>query len=563
MKQWLKDAVFYEIYPQSFYDTNGDGIGDLQGIIAKLDYIRDLGCNALWINPCFDSPFKDAGYDVRDYKKIAPRYGTNEDAAALFKAAHAKGIRVLFDLVPGHTSEEHPWFKASCKPGHNEYSDRFIWTDSCFASGDGMPFIGGETERNGTYILNFFKCQPALNYGYGKINEKWQKPTDAPACVATVEAMKDVMRFWLDMGCDGFRVDMASSLVKNDTKNKKYTCKIWRNIRDMLDVEYPEAALIAEWNGPRMSLKNGFDMDFYLNWQGNGYSWLMRNYDGAMDSNPHNIGKAYFCKNSGTGIDKFLDEYLPAYKATHKDGLWCFITCNHDTIRPSAGLTTDELRLAYATIFTLPGAPFVYYGDEIGMRYLPLPTKEGGYFRTGSRTPMQWDDTANHGFSTADAKDIYLPVDRRCAHCGRPGGRPRQPAEQREVAAGFPSCTRRPERRRAVQGAVRTQGEGRLPPVRLAARRSDLRRQPGGCLHRAAAGAGRGSENSVHDRQGGDRQRHAVPGRTELCYFGIRLRDTASDGYKKSQPRFHHRDCDFYFYSVFSSTSSMLRFGTQ
>ena len=411
MKQWLKDAVFYEIYPQSFYDTNGDGIGDLQGIIAKLDYIRDLGCNALWINPCFDSPFKDAGYDVRDYKKIAPRYGTNEDAAALFKAAHEKGIRVLFDLVPGHTSEEHPWFKASCKPGHNEYSDRFIWTDSCFASGDGMPFIGGETERNGTYILNFFKCQPALNYGYGKINQKWQKPTDDPACVATVEAMKDVMRFWLDMGCDGFRVDMASSLVKNDTKNKKHTCKIWRNIRDMLDVEYPEAALIAEWNGPRMSLKNGFDMDFYLNWQGNGYSWLMRNYDGAMDSNPHNIGKAYFCKNSGTGIDKFLDEYLPAYKATHKDGLWCFITCNHDTIRPSAGLTTDELRLAYATIFTLPGAPFVYYGDEIGMRYLPLPTKEGGYFRTGSRTPMQWDDTANHGFSTADAQDIYLPVD--------------------------------------------------------------------------------------------------------------------------------------------------------
>ena len=411
MKQWLKDAVFYEIYPQSFYDTNGDGIGDLQGIIAKLDYIRDLGCNALWINPCFDSPFKDAGYDVRDYKKIAPRYGTNEDAAALFRAAHEKGIRVLFDLVPGHTSEEHPWFKASCKPGHNEYSDRFIWTDSCFASGDGMPFIGGETERNGTYILNFFKCQPALNYGYGKINQKWQKPTDDPACVATVEAMKDVMRFWLDMGCDGFRVDMASSLVKNDTKNKKHTCKIWRNIRDMLDVEYPEAALIAEWNGPRMSLKNGFDMDFYLEWQGNGYSWLMRNYDGAMDSNPHNIGKAYFCKDSGTGIDKFLDEYLPAYKATHKDGLWCFITCNHDTIRPSAGLTTDELRLAYATIFTLPGAPFVYYGDEIGMRYLPLPTKEGGYFRTGSRTPMQWDGTANHGFSTADAQDIYLPVD--------------------------------------------------------------------------------------------------------------------------------------------------------
>lgn len=117
MKQWLKDAVFYEIYPQSFYDTNGDGIGDLQGIIAKLDYIRDLGCNALWINPCFDSPFKDAGYDVRDYKKIAPRYGTNEDAAALFKAAHAKGIRVLFDLCPATRARNTRGSRPAASPG--------------------------------------------------------------------------------------------------------------------------------------------------------------------------------------------------------------------------------------------------------------------------------------------------------------------------------------------------------------------------------------------------------------------------------------------------------------
>lgn len=411
LKQWLKDAVFYEIYPQSFYDTNGDGIGDLKGIIEKLDYIKELGCNALWINPCFDSPFKDAGYDVRDYKLIAPRYGTNADAKALFEAAHAKGIHVLLDLVPGHTSEEHAWFKESSKPEKNEYSDRYIWTDSCFSAGDGMPFVGGETDRNGTYILNFFKCQPALNYGYGKCREKWQMPTDAPGPRATVEAVKDVMRFWLDMGCDGFRVDMASSLVKNDTHHKKYTCAIWRDIAAMLDKEYPEAALVSEWNQPRQSLKNGFDMDFMLEWQGNGYSWLMRNYDGAIDSDPHNIGKAYFCADSGTGIDKFLDDWLPSYKATRKDGLYCLITCNHDTIRPSAGLTPDELKIAYAMLFTLPGAPFVYYGDEIGMRYLPLPTKEGGYFRTGSRTPMQWDNSANKGFSTAAADKLYLPVD--------------------------------------------------------------------------------------------------------------------------------------------------------
>ena len=412
MKQWLKDAVFYEIYPQSFYDTNGDGIGDLKGIIEKLDYIKELGCNALWINPCFDSPFKDAGYDVRDYKLIAPRYGTNADAKALFEAAHAKGIHVLLDLVPGHTSEEHAWFKESSKPEKNEYSDRYIWTDSCFSAGDGMPFIGGETDRNGTYILNFFKCQPALNYGYGKCREKWQMPTDAPGPRATVEAVKDVMRFWLDMGCDGFRVDMASSLVKNDTHHKKYTCAIWRDIAAMLDKEYPEAALLSEWNQPRQSLKNGFDMDFMLEWQGNGYSWLMRNYDGAIDSDPHNIGKAYFCADSGTGIDKFLDDWLPSYKATRKDGLYCLITCNHDTIRPSAGLTPDELKIAYAMLFTLPGAPFVYYGDEIGMNFVEgLVSVEGGYNRTGSRSPMQWDSTANDGFSTADKSQLYIKQD--------------------------------------------------------------------------------------------------------------------------------------------------------
>ena len=137
--KWLKDTVFYEIYPQSFNDTNGDGIGDIPGITEKLDYIKSLGCNALWINPCYDSPFKDAGYDVRDYKKVAPRYGTNEDLYHLFEEAHKKGIRVLLDLVPGHTSEEHPWFRESQKVEKNEYSDRFIWTEFCFHGPKDLP----------------------------------------------------------------------------------------------------------------------------------------------------------------------------------------------------------------------------------------------------------------------------------------------------------------------------------------------------------------------------------------------------------------------------------------
>jgi maltose alpha-D-glucosyltransferase/alpha-amylase len=403
--KWLSSAVFYEIYPQSFKDTNSDGIGDFNGIISKLDYIKDLGCNALWINPCYDSPFKDAGYDVRDYKKVAPRYGTNEDLYRLFLIAHDKGIHVLLDLVPGHTSEEHEWFKESKKAEPNEFSDRYVWTHSWIQGIAGHPYIGGEADRNGCYMLNFFKSQPALNYGFLNRTEDWQLPPDHPACIATREALKDVMRFWLDHGCDGFRVDMADSLVKEDDENKSATGKIWQNIREMLDKDYPEAAIISEWSNPVQSLKNGFHADFYLDHHGNGYNTLIR--DNETPGGDHS-----FLKKDGHGdIMRFLLDYLPKYDATKTDGYISFITCNHDTPRARLTLDYDELKLAWALFLTLPGVPFIYYGDEIGMRYLDIPTKEGGYQRTGTRTPMQWDHSKNHGFSNASEDKLYLPLD--------------------------------------------------------------------------------------------------------------------------------------------------------
>ena len=409
---WLKDAVFYEIYPQSFYDTNADGIGDFNGIIEKLDYIRSLGCNALWINPCFDSPFKDAGYDVRDYKKAAPRYGTNNDLYRLFAEAHKRGIRVLLDLVPGHTSEEHVWFRESQKAEKNEYSNRYIWTDFCFQGAKNMGFIGGESERSGTYILNFFKCQPALNYGFLKPEEHWQLPADHPDAVATREAMKDVMRFWLDHGCDGFRVDMAASLVKNDDEKKSGTSAVWRNVREMLDAEYPDAAMVAEWSNPPLALRAGYHMDFNLNHPGGGYASLMRDYQQGFEITEDRADNSYFRKDApDRDISRFLKEYEAWYQDTKDIGYISLLTCNHDTLRPRFNMNYDELKLAYAFLFTMPGVPFLYYGDEIGMRYLDLPTKEGGYFRTGSRTPMQWDNTKNLGFSEGCADALYLPVD--------------------------------------------------------------------------------------------------------------------------------------------------------
>ncbi|MBQ7614559.1 MAG: glycosylase [Butyrivibrio sp.] len=405
MPAWLNDAVFYEIYPQSFKDTNSDGIGDIEGIIEKLDYIKSLGCNALWINPCFDSPFKDAGYDVRDYKKVAHRYGTNNDLYRLFKEAHNRDMHVLLDLVPGHTSEEHKWFLESKKAEPNEFSDRYVWTKAAFQGIAGHPYIGGEADRNGCYMLNFFKCQPALNYGFLNRTEDWQMAVDDPACIATVEAMKDIMRFWLDHGCDGFRVDMADSLVKEDDENKSATGAIWKNIREMLDNDYPEAAIISEWSNPQQALKYGFHADFYLDHHGNGYNTLIR--DNETPGGDHS-----FLKKDGHGdIMRFLNDYLPKYDATKDKGFISFITCNHDTPRARRTLDFDELKLAYALFLTLPGVPFIYYGDEIGMRYLDIPTKEGGYQRTGSRTPMQWDSSKNHGFSDAPADKLYLPVD--------------------------------------------------------------------------------------------------------------------------------------------------------
>lgn len=407
---WLKDAVFYEIYPQSFQDTNGDGIGDLNGITERLSYVKSLGCNALWLNPIYDSPFKDAGYDVRDHKKVAPRYGTEADLVRLFEEAHKLGIHVLLDLVPGHTSEQHPWFLESAKEEENEYSDRYIWTSNAFCGGDGMPFIGGEYPRDATYIVNFFKCQPALNFGYRDIHESWQMPIDAPAPMATREAIKDIMRYWLKLGCDGFRVDMADSLVKNDHGYKSATMAVWKDIAGTIHAEFPDAALVSEWNNPEQALGCGFDMDFMLDWGGNGYNRLMRFYQ--LDKQGRILSdNSYFKVDSDADIYGFLDDYLPDYEKAKDLGLRCLITCNHDTKRASFNLTEAERRLAYAFIFTMPGAPYLYYGDEIGIRYRWLPTKEGGYHRTGSRTPMQWDNSPNLGFSTAGAEQLYLPVD--------------------------------------------------------------------------------------------------------------------------------------------------------
>lgn len=279
MSIWLDDAVFYEIYPQSFNDTNADGIGDLPGVIEKLDYVLELGCNAIWLNPCFVSPFGDAGYDVADYCRVAPRYGTNDDLVRLFDEAHARGMHVLLDLVPGHTSIEHPWFKESAKAEKNEYTGRYVWTDDVWTPVGDVPGVNGVlrgvAERNGAVAVNFFAFQPALNYGFYRVTEPWQSAMDSPEALATRQAMKDVMAFWLERGCDGFRVDMAGSLVKDDPEQEG-TIALWQDMRAFLDERYPEAVPISEWGEPDKTIRAGFHMDFLLQFGTSHYLDLFR-----------------------------------------------------------------------------------------------------------------------------------------------------------------------------------------------------------------------------------------------------------------------------------------------
>ncbi len=415
--KWLDDAVFYEIYPQSFCDSNADGIGDLPGIISRLDYVKSLGVNAIWLNPCFDSPFLDAGYDIRDYYKVAPRYGTNDDLARLIREAHARGIRVVLDLVAGHTSLEHPWFKESMKKTANQYSRYYLWTDGRRESTDNYRFVNGyPSERDGYYMINFFYCQPALNFGFTdpKPECSYQLPTSHPAVRMVREEIRNVMKFYLDMGCDGFRVDMAATLVRG-TDPQPGLEELWQDYRSWLKSNYPEAVLISEWCVPEKAVKAGFDIDFMLSFYTPGYASLFRNEEFRRCNPVREEEKrfSYFDRSARGDIRIFLRELEDNLeKLRSLDGYLSIVSGNHDLGRIRQGRTLQELKVIYAFLFTMPGVPFLYYGDEIGMDYVQgIGNHEGSYNRGGARTPMQWEPGKKAGFSEAEPAEFYLPLD--------------------------------------------------------------------------------------------------------------------------------------------------------
>src|SRR5580704_2814632 len=409
---WWQTATIYQIYPRSFQDSNDDGVGDLRGIVRRLDYLAELGVDAIWISPIFPSPMADFGYDVSDYTGIDPLFGTLADFDALLAAAHAKGLKLLLDLVPNHTSVEHPWFQESRSSRTNPKREWYIWRDP--APGGGPPNnwlseFGGSAWQldaaTGQYYYHaFLSQQPDLN---------WRNPNVAAA-------IHDVMRFWLRRGVDGFRVDVIWQMIKDDQFRdnppnpdfragdpppKRVIQLYSADLPEVHDViaglrrvveAFPQRLLIGEIYLPIERLVAYYGRDL-------GGVHLPFNF--ALLDTPW----------QARAIAKLIDRY----EAALPPGGWPnWVLGNHDRPRIASRVGADQARVAAMLLLTLRGTPTIYYGDEIGMQQVPIPKElvrdpvernmPGlGLGRDGTRTPMQWDATRHAGFSQAEP---WLPL---------------------------------------------------------------------------------------------------------------------------------------------------------
>ena len=416
--EWLKKANIYHIYPLTYADSNGDGIGDLEGIRSKLDYIKSVGFNCIWISPCFMSAWEDGGYDILDYYKVDPRFGTNDDLKRLIDEAHSKGIKILLDLVAGHTSDKHPWFQESLKAERNKFSDYYIWTEGHTMPQPSYRWVDNSYPRNGIYLSNFFPIQPALNYGYYKPNpaHSWEQSYDAPGPTAVRNELKKIIAYWCDMGCDGFRVDMAKSLVKGDNKAQDGVMRLWKEIFAWYNTKYPENIMLSEWSYPKQSISAGFNIDLLIH---NGIGGKVYR-PLVCETTDKMVPTVCYFNRAGKGeVRKAMELYTQIYNDYRALGGYASMpTCSHDIWRLTRmnRNTPEEQKVAITLFLTLPTPPIVYYGEEIGMRNLEYaPAKEGSLSsrnRSTCRTPMQWSTERNAGFSTVkSAKKLYLPVD--------------------------------------------------------------------------------------------------------------------------------------------------------
>lgn len=416
-EMWFKDAVFYEAPVKSFYDSSGSGTGDFAGMTEKLDYIRDLGVDCIWLLPMYPSPGQDDGYDISEFKAIHEDYGTLEDFRAFVEAAHDKGLRVVADLVMNHTSDQHPWFQEARSNPESPYRDYYVWTDDPTKYAD-VRIIFTDTETsNWTYDPvagqhfwhRFFSHQPDLNYDNPEVHRE----------------MYEIVRFWLDLGLDGFRCDAVPYLYEREGTNGENlpeSHQFLRDLRKMVDAEYPGKILLAEANQWPADVVEYFgteeDPEFHMAF----HFPLMPRMFMAMRQETRTP----------------IVEIMQSTPAISDQSQWAIFLRNHDelTLEMVTDVERDYMYFEYAKdprmrinlgirrrlaplvdngrrqmellnslLLSMPGTPVMYYGDEIGMG-------DNIYLgdRNGVRTPMQWSIDRNAGFSRADWARLYSPV---------------------------------------------------------------------------------------------------------------------------------------------------------
>jgi len=414
---WYRRAVFYEVMVRSFVDSNGDGSGDLQGLVSKLDYLQWLGIDALWLPPFFASPLRDGGYDVSDFRSILPEFGTLDEFKDLITKAHERNMRIIIDLPLNHTSDQHEWFQQSRSDPDGPYGDFYVWSDTdqkwpdiriIFTDTEDSNWAF-DSERRQFFFHRFFSHQPDLNF---------ENP-------AVHDAVFEIVRFWLDMGVDGFRLDAIPYLFESDEGNgegEPPTHDFIKVLRSMVDRDYPGRVMIAEANqwprevaaffGTEEEPECHMAFDFpvmpriFYSLRSQNAGELVRVLSETTDI-PSGAGWAVFLRNHDElTLEMVSEEYRQAMYGWYAyDPRMRANVGIRRRLAPLLDNSRAELELAHALLFSLPGSPFLYYGDEIGMGdNIWLPDRDS------SRTPMQWTPDRNAGFSAADPGKLYLPV---------------------------------------------------------------------------------------------------------------------------------------------------------
>lgn len=412
---WHKDAIIYQVYVRGFYDSNADGVGDFNGLTEKLEYIRDLGCNTLWVLPFYPSPLRDDGYDISDYMGVHPDFGTLQDFQRFLETAHQMDLRVLIELVLNHTSDEHPWFKASRTEPKGPYGDWYVWSDDDRKYRQARIIFTDTEQSNWTfdpvrkqfYWHRFYSHQPDLNYDNPQV----------------VQAMLEVMKYWLDMGVDGFRVDAAPYLVEREgtkCENLPETHAILKLFRRTIDEQYTGRILLAEANQwpedvvPYFGDNDEFHMAFHFPLMPRMFMALRREdrtpiVEILTRTPPIPLGCQWslFLRNHDElTLEMVSDEerdYM--FKAYARDPRMRLNVGIRRRLAPLMDNDRRQIELLNAMLLSLHGSPVIYYGDEIGMG-------DNIYLgdRNGVRTPMQWTGDRNAGFSRADPARLYCPV---------------------------------------------------------------------------------------------------------------------------------------------------------